>query len=83
MPSASAASSRSYVSIVVGNVVTVFNVILATFGGLTLAFGHPEDAGGYAMLTQLRWRGVENPGVDWAAPHRHYRISSCGAGGSP
>ncbi|HSD79575.1 MAG TPA: HAD-IC family P-type ATPase [Solirubrobacteraceae bacterium] len=38
------ASSRSYRSIVVANVFTVFNAILGVFGVLTLAFGDPRDA---------------------------------------
>jgi P-type E1-E2 ATPase len=38
------ASSRSYVSIVRANVFTVFNVILAAFGVVTLVFGDPRDA---------------------------------------
>jgi len=37
-------SSRSYTSIVRANVLTVFNAILAGFGGLTLAFGDWRDA---------------------------------------
>ena len=37
-------SSRSYASIVRANVLTVFNVILAGFGALTLAFGDWRDA---------------------------------------
>ena len=37
-------SSRSYASIVRANVVTVFNVILAGFGILTLIFGDARDA---------------------------------------
>lgn len=38
------ATSRSYLSIVRANTLTVFNLILAVFGGLTLAFGDPRDA---------------------------------------
>ena len=38
------ATSRSYASIVRANVFTVFNLILVTFGVLTFAFGHWEDA---------------------------------------
>jgi cation-transporting P-type ATPase E len=38
------ASSRSYRSIVRANVLTVFNLILAVFGGLTLAFADWRDA---------------------------------------
>ena len=37
-------TSRSYASIVRANVFTVFNLILAVFGGLTLAFGDWRDA---------------------------------------
>ncbi|HEX4012020.1 MAG TPA: HAD-IC family P-type ATPase [Solirubrobacteraceae bacterium] len=36
-------SSRSYVSIVRANVLTVFNLIIAGFGGVTLIFGDPQD----------------------------------------
>ena len=38
------ASTRSYASIVRANVLTVFNLILAGFGVLTLIFGDPRDA---------------------------------------
>lgn len=38
------ASSRSYGSIARANILTVFNVILAAFGALTLAFGDWRDA---------------------------------------
>ena len=38
------ASSRSYTSIVRANVLTVFNVILAAFGAVTLIFGDWRDA---------------------------------------
>jgi cation-transporting ATPase E len=37
-------SSRSYASIVRANVFTVFNLILAAFGVVTLVFGDPRDA---------------------------------------
>src|SRR5262249_24691581 len=40
----SAATSRSYTSIVIANVFTVFNAILIGFGIVTFAFGDPEDA---------------------------------------
>lgn len=36
--------SRSYASIVEANVLTVFNLILAAFGGVTLVFGDARDA---------------------------------------
>jgi cation-transporting P-type ATPase E len=38
------ASGRSYASIVRGNVLTVFNAILAGFGMVTLIFGDARDA---------------------------------------
>jgi len=38
------AGSRSYLSIVEANVLTVFNVILASFGAVTLLFGDVRDA---------------------------------------
>ncbi len=37
-------TSRSYASIVRANVFTVFNVMLGVAGGMTLAFGDPQDA---------------------------------------
>jgi P-type E1-E2 ATPase len=37
-------TSRSYASIVRANVFTLFNLILAVAGGMTLAFGEPQDA---------------------------------------
>ncbi len=37
-------TSRSYASIVRANVLTVFNLILAGFGAVTLIFGDPRDA---------------------------------------
>jgi cation-transporting ATPase E len=43
-PVEAAASTRSYLSIVRANVFTVFNLILAVFGSLTLAFGSWQDA---------------------------------------
>lgn len=39
-----AESSRSYVSIVRANVLTVFNLLLAAFGAVTLVFGDARDA---------------------------------------
>jgi cation-transporting P-type ATPase E len=38
------ATSRSYASIVRANVFTIFNLILAVFGGLTLAYGQWQDS---------------------------------------
>jgi len=43
-PPRAVATSRSYRSIVVGNVFTVFNAILAAAGVVTLAFGNWRDA---------------------------------------
>jgi P-type E1-E2 ATPase len=43
-------TSRSYSSIVVANVFTVFNLILLVFGVVTLAFGEPQDALFLAIL---------------------------------
>ena len=43
-PQASPGTSRSYASIVRANVFTVFNLILAVAGGMTLAFGEWQDA---------------------------------------
>ena len=43
-PAEQPGSSRSYASIVRANVFTVFNLILAFFGGLMLAFGSWQDA---------------------------------------
>lgn len=43
-PRSSVATSRSYASIVRANVLTVFNLILAAFGALTLSFGDWRDA---------------------------------------
>ncbi|MCO5316741.1 MAG: HAD-IC family P-type ATPase [Solirubrobacterales bacterium] len=37
-------TSRSYLSIAWANTFTVFNLILAVFGALTLIFGNPKDA---------------------------------------
>ena len=43
-PTPRASTSRSYASIVRANVFTIFNLILAVAGGLTLAFGQWQDA---------------------------------------
>ncbi len=43
-PAAEQATSRSYASIVRANVLTVFNLILAAFGAITLIFGDWRDA---------------------------------------
>lgn len=44
VPLRTAGTSRSYASIVRANVLTVFNLILAGFGIVTLIFGDPRDA---------------------------------------
>jgi magnesium-transporting ATPase (P-type) len=49
-PPAAATSSRSYKSIVVANVFTVFNLILLAAGVLTLAFGDVQDGLFLAIL---------------------------------
>jgi cation-transporting ATPase E len=49
-PPAVDTSTRSYKSIVVANVFTVFNLILLAAGVLTLAFGEPQDALFLAIL---------------------------------
>jgi cation-transporting P-type ATPase E len=48
--SESASASRSYASIVRANVLTLFNLILAVFGALTLVFGDWRDALFLAIL---------------------------------
>src|SRR5215208_818141 len=37
-------ASRSYRSIAIANTFTIFNLILAIFGAMTIAFGNPRDA---------------------------------------
>ena len=49
-PPAEDESTRSYKSIVVGNVFTVFNLILLVFGVVTLVFGKAQDALFLAIL---------------------------------
>jgi hypothetical protein len=49
-PAAPQRSSRSYNSIVVANVFTVFNLILLVFGVVTLVFAKPQDALFLAIL---------------------------------
>jgi len=49
-PPAAAESSRSYKSIVIANVFTVFNLILLAAGVLTLSFGDVQDALFLAIL---------------------------------
>ncbi len=49
-PAAPQQTSRSYSSIVVANVFTVFNLILLVFGAVTLAFGEAQDALFLAIL---------------------------------
>lgn len=43
-PAGTPSTSRSYASIVRANVLTIFNLVLAAFGAVTLAFGDPRDA---------------------------------------
>jgi P-type E1-E2 ATPase len=43
-PAPTQGTSRSYASIVRANVFTIFNLILAVAGAMTLAFGEPQDA---------------------------------------
>jgi cation-transporting ATPase E len=43
-PPPRARTSRSYASIVRANVFTIFNLILAVAGGVTIAFGNSQDA---------------------------------------
>jgi magnesium-transporting ATPase (P-type) len=62
-----ATTSRSMASIVRANVFTVFNLILVSFGVLTFAFGHWEDALFIGIL-------VANAGIgifqEWRAKRR-------------
>jgi hypothetical protein len=62
------ASSRSYASIVRANVLTVFNLILAGFGVVTLVFGDPRDA---------LFLGAELPS-GWQPQRRRTRRSTAG-----
>ena len=57
-PPESDGSSRSYKSIVVANVFTVFNLILLVFGVLTLAFGEAQDALFLAILVANAGIGI-------------------------
>jgi P-type E1-E2 ATPase len=57
-PPASEASSRSYKSIVVANVFTVFNLILLAAGVLTLSFGDAQDAIFLAILVANAGIGI-------------------------
>jgi cation-transporting ATPase E len=57
-PPASTASSRSYKSIVVANVFTVFNLILLAAGVLTLSFGDAQDAIFLAILVANAGIGI-------------------------
>jgi cation-transporting P-type ATPase E len=66
-PPAKEASSRSYKSIVVANVFTVFNLILLAAGVLTLSFGDAQDAIFLAIL-------VANAGIGIAQEVRAKRI---------
>jgi magnesium-transporting ATPase (P-type) len=57
-PPAAAESSRSYKSIVVANVFTVFNLILLAAGVLTLSFGDVQDALFLAILVANAGIGI-------------------------
>jgi cation-transporting ATPase E len=57
-PAAVDASSRSYKSIVVANVFTVFNLILLAAGVVTLAFGDAQDALFLAILVANAGIGI-------------------------
>ena len=57
-PPAAVASSRSYKSIVVANVFTIFNLILLAAGVLTLAFGDVQDALFLAILVANAGIGI-------------------------
>jgi cation-transporting ATPase E len=57
-PPATALSSRSYKSIVVANVFTVFNLILLAAGVLTLSFGDVQDALFLAILVANAGIGI-------------------------
>jgi P-type E1-E2 ATPase len=57
-PPAAATSSRSYKSIVVANVFTVFNLILLAAGVLTLSFGDVQDALFLAILVANAGIGI-------------------------
>ena len=56
-PSRPPQTSRSYASIVRGNVFTVFNLIIAVFGALTLAFGDWRDSLSSASSSSTRASG--------------------------
>ena len=57
-PAAVQRSTRSYHSIVVANVFTIFNLILLVFGVVTLAFGQPQDALFLAILVANSLIGI-------------------------
>ena len=57
-PPAAAESSRSYKSIVIANVFTVFNLILLAAGVLTLSFGDVQDALFLAILVANAGIGI-------------------------
>src|SRR5215475_4027046 len=71
-------SGRSYKSIVRANVLTVFNVILAVAGGLTLVFGDWQDAlflgilvanSGIGILQEVRAKQALDRLSALVAPH--------------
>ncbi len=72
-PPAAPATSRSTASIVRANVFTVFNAILAVFGGLTLAFGDWRDALFLGILVANSAIGI---GQELRAKHALDRLSA-------
>jgi P-type E1-E2 ATPase len=68
-----AATSRSLASIVRANVLTVFNLILVSFGVLTFAFGHWEDALFLAILVANSGIGIYQ---EWRAKQALDRLAA-------
>lgn len=66
-------TSRSLASIVRANVFTVFNVILVSFGVLTFAFGHFEDALFIAILVANSGIGIYQ---EWRAKKALDRLAA-------
>jgi cation-transporting ATPase E len=67
------ATSRSLASIVRANVFTVFNLILVSFGVLTFAFGHWEDALFLAILVANSGIGIYQ---EWRAKQALDRLAA-------
>ncbi len=66
-------TSRSLASIVRANVLTVFNLILVSFGVLTFAFGHWEDALFLAILVANSGIGIYQ---EWRAKQALDRLAA-------